>query len=88
MGGPPKPPNAWGLYNMAGNAKEWIHDPFQQDLGSTAVVDPVGAGPSTYRALRGGSYLSTAPWTRAAARWLGGHLSSEWGLRCVRTVTP
>jgi formylglycine-generating enzyme required for sulfatase activity len=88
VGGPPKLPNAWGLYNMAGNVKEWIHDPFQADLGSTAVVDPVGQGPSSYRALRGAAYLSTSPWTRAAARWLAAPTNSEWGLRCVRTVTP
>jgi formylglycine-generating enzyme required for sulfatase activity len=88
VGGPPKPPNAWGLYNMAGNVKEWIHDPYQADLGSSPVVDPVGVGPNSTRVLRGASYLSTAPWTRAAARWLSATMSPQWGVRCVRSINP
>jgi formylglycine-generating enzyme required for sulfatase activity len=50
-----KQANTWGLYDMAGNVWEWCHDLQQDDLGSTAATDPVGAGGSK-RVRRGGSF--------------------------------
>lgn len=52
-----KLPNAWGLYDMAGNIWEWGHDWYQTDLGSAAVTDPWGAATGSNRVVRGGCWL-------------------------------
>jgi formylglycine-generating enzyme len=86
-----RPPNAWGLSDMAGNVAEWCHDYFQNDLGSAAVTDPVGqvTGAPT-RVLRGGSWDSLALELRAAARETRSDTdrSNRLGVRCVRTLEP
>ena len=48
-----KEPNAWGLYDMHGNASEWCRDAYEQNYGE----DPEflrGQGYSLYRVCRGG----------------------------------
>jgi formylglycine-generating enzyme required for sulfatase activity len=86
-----KQPNAWGLYDMAGNVAEWCHDYLQKDLGSASVVDPVGQviGAAT-RVLRGGSWASAAGGLRAAAREtrIDTDTSDRVGFRCARTLAP
>ena len=83
-----KQPNAWGLYDMAGNATEWVHDRYQVDLGSAPVTDPVGAAAGKERVRRGGD-CGAGPWMlRAAFRFKGDPNTrySFFGLRCARTV--
>lgn len=35
-------PNAWGLYDMLGNAQEWVVDSWLEHLGTAIVTDPIG----------------------------------------------
>ncbi len=69
-----KQPNAWGLYDMHGNAAEWVLDGYQTDhysqlqsgtSAAAAVAWPTKLFP---RVIRGGSWLSVASDCRSAAR--------------------
>ncbi len=50
-----KLPNAWGLYDMHGNVKEWCLDWWQSNYDTASVVDPRNDTAGTKKALRGGS---------------------------------
>ena len=61
-------PNAWGLYDMLGNAYEWCSDWYGR-YGEQAQVDPQGPNGGDLRVLRGGSFWNLARWARAAFRY-------------------
>ena len=80
-----KRPNAWGLYDMAGNVWEWTNDWFGS-LGAGAVVEPVGAGTDPLKVLRGGSWSESWDHGRAARReafWPEAR-GNYVGFRCVQ----
>ncbi|MDE0867344.1 MAG: formylglycine-generating enzyme family protein [Rubripirellula sp.] len=62
-----KLPNAWGLYDMHGNAWEWCQD--RWDYPSGAVTDPTGPSSGSDRVYRGGSWYYTAGYCRSAHRY-------------------
>ena len=61
-----KQPNAWGLYDMHGNVREWCSDFYGPYEGDT--VDPKGPTSGVPHVLRGGSWLYTPQDCRAAFR--------------------
>jgi len=64
-----KPANAWGLYDMHGNVREWCWDWYGSSYYSSSPTnDPMGASSGTDRVLRGGSWYSSAEYLRSASR--------------------
>lgn len=63
-----KKPNAWGFYDMTGNAWEWCQDRYgEYPVGS--VTDPSGTKEGEFRVLRGGSWYHDATFSRSASRY-------------------
>ena len=49
-------PNPWGLYDMAGNAMEWVHDWAKSRYFDVDRTDPMGPKAGRYRRLCGGHF--------------------------------
>lgn len=86
-----KKPNAWGLYDMLGNASEWVLDEYRENWygehqGRTFTTAEMLCWPEKLypRVLRGGSINSTADNCRSAFR----RASNDEDLRSYDPNTP
>jgi formylglycine-generating enzyme required for sulfatase activity len=61
-----KPPNAFGLYDMIGNVREWTLDP--HGPYPAGVEDPQGPAEGAMRISRGGAFTGRLTVCRAAIR--------------------
>ena len=84
-----KEPNPWGLYDVHGNAWEWVWDWYDTSSVDN-VVDKGGPAQGQVRVLRGGSFGGDPSNLRSALRdgyWPTGRLRSL-GFRCARGPRP
>lgn len=71
-----KPANAWGLFDLHGNVREWTASPYQNDYAHRAAgaLPPARVAARGETALdlplvlRGGGFWDEAPYTRSAIR--------------------
>lgn len=67
-------PNEFGLFDMAGNASEWVYDYYAENYyeiaqqEGTSYDNPRGPETGNFRVYRGGSYRSDADTLRSASR--------------------
>jgi formylglycine-generating enzyme required for sulfatase activity len=84
-------PNAFGLYDMAGNVWQWTQDCFNDNYdGAPTDGSAWTQGDCSRRVVRGGSWSDSPRYLRSACRfWFAtGDRISYIGFRLARTLTP
>ena len=86
-----KQANAWGLFDMHGNVKEWCNDYYSETYYQTSPErDPRGPDQGSERVIRGGGWNSSPEACRASYRASDASIndtclaSDAIGFRCVR----
>jgi formylglycine-generating enzyme required for sulfatase activity len=84
-----KRPNPWGLYDIHGNAWEWVRDWYDADYyANSPSNDPQGPDTGQKRVVRGGSWHATANSWRSAFRrdYAPDYRGISIGFRVLRTA--
>ena len=85
-----KKPNAWGLYDMMGNAWEWVEDWLSHEYyKNSPVKNPKGPARKSFRVIRGSSWMIDEQYTRVTTRHGGmsDPTLSYWvGVRCAKSL--
>jgi formylglycine-generating enzyme required for sulfatase activity len=77
-------PNRHGLFDLSGNAAEWIHDIYEA-LPAEGRTDPAGAGSGEFHVIRGASWRhGSATELRLAFRDYGKEARADLGFRIAR----
>lgn len=79
--------NAQGMYDMAGNVSEWVHDYYgsQITLGTSVEVDPLGPESGAYHTIKGSSWAhSNVTEMRLSYRDFSDTARNDLGFRIAR----
>ncbi|MBI5622438.1 MAG: SUMF1/EgtB/PvdO family nonheme iron enzyme [Elusimicrobia bacterium] len=91
VGAYPKGVSPYGVFDMAGNAAEWVADRYDGSYYARSPRrDPRGPASGEYRICRGGAWVLNAPLCRARARLsvaLGVPMDYT-GFRCAASAAP
>ena len=80
-----KQSNPWGLFDMYGNAWEWVYDWYDYTAqDGTPQTDPTGPVSGHYRLQKGGAYYVEARVTRGAYRSYARPVSQSAGARILK----
>jgi formylglycine-generating enzyme required for sulfatase activity/biopolymer transport protein ExbD len=85
------PPNEKGIYDLSGNAAEWMHDFYEVKTGLSLKIerDPLGSETGDYHVIRGSSWAhGTMTQLRLAFRDYGADARNDVGFRIARFVDP
>ncbi len=81
-------PSAAGLYDMAGNAAEWMQDTYAIHAPAGEATDPMGPSAGKHHVIRGSSWMQSSI---SALRWTyrdyGPDPRPDVGFRCARYAT-
>lgn len=80
-----KKPNAYGLYDMLGNAWEWVNDRYSS-YGDKLQIDPAGPGKGLPRIRRGGSFHCPLYQMRPAFRSLDANPDTKYTVTGFRVI--
>jgi len=82
----------YGLYNMAGNVKEWVDDWYDREYykEQSEYANPRGPIGGEFKAVRGGSWRDLAGFIYSSFRNNGnpGSRMDDYGFRCAKNVAP
>jgi len=70
------PANQWGLYDMHGNAWEWVSD-WYAPYAADPVINPTGPDTGKEKIIRGGSWYFGAAYAKSSSRRI--HEPQLWG---------
>ncbi len=75
------PPNAYGLYDMAGNVMQWVQDRYERNYyESSPIDDPPGPSSGVSRLNKGGNWYAGPSDARCAFRGFSGPTMNFWNL--------
>ncbi|MDQ3249009.1 MAG: transporter substrate-binding domain-containing protein, partial [Chloroflexota bacterium] len=83
--------SGYGVYDMAGNVREWVADWYQWDYYLVAPLqNPTGPTQGVTRVLRGGSWNDVALYLRSTVRknFLAESFDGNLGFRCASSTFP
>lgn len=79
----------YGIYDMDGNAMEWVADWYEEDAYKDSAPNPKGPGNGLYKVIRGASWGTVGRETRLTVRlkMLPDFRDTTIGFRCAKTAS-
>jgi formylglycine-generating enzyme required for sulfatase activity len=88
VAGFPQDQSPYGVYDLAGNAMEWVSDWYQEDTYKDKSPNPKGPASGSYKVIRGASWGTVGKETRLTVRlkMIPDFRDTTIGFRCAKTV--